>query len=103
MMGHHTKGAHGKIMGRERGSKAAIRRAQRPNERNTRSSRKGETQRHDAEASGGTWRRHSKAMRAPRRHVRREVGVGIRLSANFDVIMGEVACTKLPCSNIAES
>ncbi len=33
--------------------------------------------------------RHSKAMRAP--HVRREVGIGIRLPADRDEIAGEVA------------
>ncbi len=82
----HTKGAKGKIMGREKERKGAIRRAQRPKESHIRSSRKGETNRQDAEASGGTRRRHSKAMRAPRRHVRREVGVGIRLPADHDEI-----------------
>ncbi len=71
--------------------KAAIRRAQRPKESNTRGSRKGETQFQDAEASGSTQRRHSKAMRAPRRHAQREVGVGIRLLANHGEIAGEVA------------
>ena len=35
--------------------------------------------------------RHSKAMRAPRRHVRREVGIGMRLPADNDEIAGEVA------------
>ena len=35
--------------------------------------------------------RHSKAMRAPRRHVRREVGIGMRLSADHDNIASEVA------------
>ena len=35
--------------------------------------------------------RHSKAMRAPRRHVRREVGIGMRLPADHDEIAGEVA------------
>ena len=34
---------------------------------------------------------HSKAMRAPRRHVRREVGIGMRLPADNDEIAGEVA------------
>ncbi len=45
----------------------------------------------DAEASGGMRKRHSKAMRAPRRHARREVGVGMRLPAYYDEIAGEVA------------
>ena len=36
-------------------------------------------------------KRHSKAMRAPRRHVRREVGIGVRLPADHDEIAGEVA------------
>ena len=35
--------------------------------------------------------RHSEAMRAPRRHVRREVGIGMRLPADNDEIAGEVA------------
>ena len=42
-------------------------------------------------ASSGTRKRHSKAMRAPRRHVRREVGIGMRLPADNDEIAGEVA------------
>ena len=36
-------------------------------------------------------KRHSKAMRATRRHVRREVGIGIRLPAYYDEVAGEVA------------
>ena len=64
-------------------------RAQRPNESHSRSSRKGETQRHSA--SSGMRKRRSKAMRAPQRHVRREVGAGIRLPADHDEIAGEVA------------
>jgi len=36
-------------------------------------------------------KRHSKAMRASRRHVRREVGIGVRLPADHDEIAGEVA------------
>ncbi len=35
--------------------------------------------------------RHSKAMRAPRRHVRREVGIGMGLQADHAEIAGEVA------------
>ncbi len=35
--------------------------------------------------------RHSKAMRAPRQHARREVGIGMRLPADHDEIAGEVA------------
>ena len=50
---------------------------------------KGETQRHSA--SSGMRKRHSKAMRAPRRHARREVGFGMRLPADHDEIAGEVA------------
>ena len=45
----------------------------------------------DAEASGGMRKRHSKAMRAPRRHARREVGIGMRLPADHDEAAGEVA------------
>ena len=63
--------------------------AQRTNESRSRSSRKGETQRHST--SSGMWKRYSKAMRAPRRHVRREVGIGMRLSADHDKIASEVA------------
>ena len=36
-------------------------------------------------------KRHSKAMRATRRHVRREVGIGMRLPAYYDEVVGEVA------------
>ena len=36
-------------------------------------------------------KRHSKAMRETRRHVRREVGIGIRLPAYYDEVAGEVA------------
>ena len=43
-------------------------------------------------ASSGTRKRHSKAMRAARRHVRREVGIEIRLPAYYDdEVAGEVA------------
>ena len=64
-------------------------RAQRPNESHNRSSRKGETQRHST--SSGMRRRHSKAMRAPRQHVQRKAGIGIRLPADYDEVAGEVA------------
>ena len=64
-------------------------RAQRPNESHNRSSGKGETQRHITPS--GMRKRRSKAMRAPRRHVRREVGIGIRLPADHDEIAVEVA------------
>ena len=53
------------------------------------SSREEENQRHSA--SSGMRMRHSKAMRAHRRHVRREVGVGMRLPADHDEIAGKVA------------
>ncbi len=36
-------------------------------------------------------KRHSKVMRATRRHVRREVGIGIRPPADHDEVAGEVA------------
>ncbi len=42
-------------------------------------------------ASSDMQRRYSKAVRAPRRHVRREVGVGMKLPADHDEIFGEVA------------
>ena len=41
--------------------------------------------------SSGMRKRHSKAMRAPGRHARREVGIGMRLPADQDEISGEVA------------
>ena len=66
-----------------------MRRAQGPNESHSRSSRKGGRQRHST--SSGMRKRHSKAMRAPRRHVRREVGIGIRPPTDHDEIAGEVA------------
>ena len=64
-------------------------RAHMPNESHSRSSRKGETQRHST--SSGMWKRRSKAMRAPRRHVRREVGIGMKLPADHGEIADEVA------------
>ena len=68
--------------------KSAMVRAQRPKESHSRRSKKGETQRHST--SSGMRKRHSKAMRAPRRHVRREVGIRVRLPADHDEIAGEV-------------
>ena len=47
--------------------------------------------RRDARGSSGTRKRHSKPMRAPRRHVRHEVRVWIRLPADHGEIAGEVA------------
>ena len=65
-------------------------RAQRPSEGNNQGSRKrGTQQRHSA--LSGMRKRRSKAMRAPRRHVRREVGIGMRLPADHDEFAGEVA------------
>ena len=48
-------------------------------------------------ASSGMRMRHSKAMRAPRRYVRREVGIGIRLPADHDEVAGEVAEQDVRC------
>ena len=36
-------------------------------------------------------KRHSKAMRATRRHAQREFGIGMRLPAYYDEVAGEVA------------
>ena len=40
---------------------------------------------------GGSRMRHSKAMGAPRQHVRREVRIRVKLPVNYDAISGEVA------------
>ena len=42
-------------------------------------------------ASSGMRMRHIRAIRAPRRHVRREVGIGMMLPADHDEVAGEVA------------
>ena len=44
-----------------------------------------------ARSSGSSRKRHSKAMGAPRQHVRREVRIGVRMPANHDESAGEVA------------
>ncbi len=44
-----------------------------------------------ARSPGSSRKRHSKAMEALRQHVRRNVGIGVRLPANHDEIAGEVA------------
>ena len=62
-------------------------RAQRKKKSHSRSSRKGETQRHSA--SSGMRKRRSKAMRAPQRHVRCG-GIGMKLPVDHDEIAGEV-------------
>ncbi len=42
-------------------------------------------------ASSGSRKRRSKAVRAPQRHARRDIGVGIKLPADHDEIAGEIA------------
>ena len=57
----------------------------------TRGTRRARSERAKGGASSGMRKRHSKAMRATRRHVQREVGIGMRLPADHDEIAGEVA------------
>ena len=45
----------------------------------------------EARSSSSSRKRHSKAMGAPRQHIRRKVRIGVRLPANHDEIAGEVA------------
>jgi len=72
--------------------KEAKTKASEKKEENQRHSTSKKWERAPGRASSGMRKRHSKVMRATRRHVRREVGTGIRLPAYYDEVAVSCGC-----------